>query len=119
MFLISMYYFIANAGNKSVSVSPASTNITIIKIFTKLIGNKYFHSKLSSKSIRKRGNDQRTHKLKKIRRNVFPKNQTYDGMYHMAWLKPSNPGICNGIHPPKNTVVAMDAIINIFRYSAK
>ena len=37
-----------------------------------MIGNRYFHSRLSNWSIRRRGNDQRTHKLKKIKEKDKP-----------------------------------------------
>lgn len=46
----------------------------------KLIGNKYFHSKFSNWSTRNLGKVQRNHMIKKIRKNVFPKNQMDEGM---------------------------------------
>ena len=45
-----------------------------------LIGNKYFHSKVSNWSIRKRGNVHLNHIITNIKKNVFPKNHTLDGI---------------------------------------
>ena len=49
-------------------------------ILAMLIGNKYFHSKFNNWSIRNRGKVHRNHMIKKIRKNVFPKNQMLDGI---------------------------------------
>ena len=45
-----------------------------------LIGNKYFHSRFSNWSIRNLGNVHLNHIMTNMRKNVFPKNQTDDGI---------------------------------------
>lgn len=56
-----------------------ATTVTSNK-FIKLIGNKYFHSRLSSWSILSRGKVQRNHIIIKMRKNVLPKNHTIPGI---------------------------------------
>ena len=48
--------------------------------FSILIGNKYFHSKFNSWSIRNLGNVQRNHMMTNMRKNTFPMNHTDDGI---------------------------------------
>ena len=45
-----------------------------------LIGNKYFHSRLSNWSILNRGKVHLNHMITNIKKNVFPKNQRLDGI---------------------------------------
>ena len=90
---------------------------TVTMIFTKLIGSRYFHSKFNRRSTLNRGKDHRTHKLRNIKKNVFRKNHAHEGIYHISWLKVSHPLTCGGIHPPRKTVVAIAATINMLRYS--
>lgn len=45
-----------------------------------LMGNKYFHSRFSNWSIRKRGNVHLNHMITNIKKNVLPKNHTLDGI---------------------------------------
>ena len=76
-------------------------------MFNKFNGNKYFHSKVNNWSILNLGNVQRNHIIKNTKVIVFAKNQ-----------KTPNQGIDSVIpkgdnQPPKNTVAAIAAIINI------
>jgi hypothetical protein len=82
-------------------------------MFTRLIGNKYFHSKVNNWSTLNLGNVHLNHIIKNTKIIVFPKNQNTP-----------NQGIDSVIpkgesHAPKNMVVAIDAIMNMFINSAK
>src|SRR5574344_2247879 len=106
--------FYMNYNNK-----PKITITTINNKLTILMGSKYFHSRLSSWSIRSLGKVQRTHKLMNISMNVFAKNQMGEGIKSMMPLNQCQTVMWKGIQPPKNMVVAMAAITNIFKYSAR
>ncbi len=62
------------------SQDPALSRIWSERELNILIGNKYFHSKFKSWSMRRRGNVQRNHMMRKMRKKVFPKNQSDEGM---------------------------------------
>src|SRR4030042_2284868 len=91
----------------------------IISTFTRFMGNRYFHSSVSSWSILNRGNVHLNHIIRKITKNVFKIYQINGGMKSITWLNPSQCPTWNGIHPPRNTVAAIDATMNIFIYSAR
>ena len=83
------------------------------------MGSRYFHSRVSNWSILKRGNVHLNHIITKITNAVLAKYQISGGTKSITWLKAAQPPMCNGIHPPRNTVTAMDATINMFMYSAR
>lgn len=56
-----------------------ATTVTSSKL-NKLIGNKYFHSRFNNWSTLNLGNVHLNHMIRKIKKNVFPKNHTDDGM---------------------------------------
>ena len=131
-------YFVINNAIELRMMNQASTSPTIIripkstqkcqpkiaitvtsKILNILIGNKYFHSRFKSWSIRSLGKVHLNHMIRNISKNVFAKNQILDGIKSITWLKPVQFPICNGIHPPKNNVAPMAHTINTFTYSAK
>ena len=69
--------------------------------------------------MRTRGNDQRIQKKMNVMKNALPRNHTTLGIQSITWLKPSQPGMCNGIQPPRKSSVAMPDTTNRFRYSAR
>ena len=91
----------------------------MMRILTRLIGRRYFHSRVNNWSILKRGNVHLNHIISQMIKAVLPKYQKSGGMKSITWLNPSQPPICNGIHPPRNTVAAIEATMNMFIYSAR
>ena len=83
------------------------------------MGKRYFHSRVNNWSILNRGKVHLNHIITQIIKNVFPMYHTNGGMKSMMWLKPAHQPTWKGIHPPRNTVAAMEATINIFMYSAR
>ena len=82
-------------------------------IFNRFSGSKYFHSKVNNWSTLSLGNVHLNHIIKNTSINVFPKNQ-----------KTPNNGIDSVMpngdnHPPKKTVAAIAAIMNMLINSAK
>ena len=82
-------------------------------MFNKFNGSKYFHSNVKSWSIRKRGNVQRNHIIKNTNSIVFPKNQKIPKIGIDSVIPKGDN------QPPKNTVAATAAIMNILINSAK
>ena len=88
-------------------------------MLTRLMGNKYFHSRVNNWSILSRGKVHLNNIISQIMKAVLPKYQINGGIQSMMLLKPVQPPIWNGIHPPRKTVAAMDATMNMFMYSAR
>ena len=88
--------------------------MAMITIFTKFIGNKYFHSKVNNWSTRNLGKVHLNHIIKKIMINTFIKNQIDSGNQAILSVIPKGDN-----HPPKNNTTAIEAIMNILINSAK
>ena len=87
--------------------------MAISTMFTKFIGSKYFHSNVNSWSIRNRGKVHLNHIIKKTSMMAFNINQNTPSHGHASVIPKGDN------HAPKNTVVAMAAIMNILMNSAK
>ena len=83
------------------------------------MGKRYFHSRVNNWSILNRGKVHLNHIMIQMIKKVFPMYHTNGGMKSIMWLNPPQPPTWNGIHPPRKTVAAMEATINMFMYSAR
>ena len=82
-------------------------------MFTRLIGNKYFHSNVKSWSTLNLGNVHLNHIIKNTKTIALAKNQNTPSQgIESVMPKGDN-------HAPKNTVVAIAAMMNMFINSAK
>ena len=91
----------------------------MIRILTRLMGNRYFHSRVNNWSILNLGKVHLNHIITQMIKKVFPMYHTNGGMKSMMWLNPAHPPMWNGIHPPRKTVVAIAETTIIFVYSAR
>ena len=86
--------------------------------FTRPIGTRYFHSSVRIWSIRRRGKVHLIHMSSQTTKKALPKNQRNPGMQSITALKPSQPGMCSGIQPPRKIVAATPEMMNRLTNSA-